>query len=79
MEFKYYTKKETGFGYHLWIANTDEYVTIAKLDKKQYLVTNEATGSEEMFDNLKDAKSSAKLEVKSNNVAVNKDINFILG
>ncbi len=70
MEFKYYTKKETGFGYNLWIANTDEYVTIAKLDKKQYLVTNEATGSEEMFDNLKDAKSSSKLEVESNNNAV---------
>ena len=70
MEFKYYTKKETGFGYNLWIANIDEYVTIAKLDKKQYLVTNEATGSEEMFDNLKDAKSSSKLEVESNNNAV---------
>ena len=59
MKFNYYTKRETGFGYNLWVANTDEYVTIAKFANNQYLVTNEARGYEEMFDNLDEAKSKA--------------------
>ena len=52
MKFNYYTKRSTGFGYNLWVANTDEYVTIAKFANNQYLVSNEARGCEEMFDNL---------------------------
>ena len=56
MKFKQWTTK-------------DEYVTIVKLNKKQYLVTNEATESEEIFDNLKEAKDYSKLEIELNNYA----------
>lgn len=66
MDFHYYTKKETGYSYNLWMVQTDSYVTIAKFDNNQYLVTNEARGCEEMFDNLKDAKSKAEYEAKRN-------------
>jgi hypothetical protein len=66
MKFNYYTKRNTGFGYNLWVANTDEYVTIAKFENNQYLVSNEARGCEEMFDNLDEAKSKATYEVNRN-------------
>lgn len=58
MKFKQWTTK-------------DEYVTIVKINKKEYLVTNEATESDyQIFDNLKDAKNYSKLEIKLNNHAV---------
>ncbi len=66
MKFNYYTKRNTGFGYDLWVAYNDEYVTVAKFDNNQYLVSNEARGCEEMFDNLDEAKSKAKYEVNRN-------------
>ena len=66
MKFNYYTKRSTGFGYNLWVANTDEHVTIAKFSSKEYVVTNEARGCEEMFDNLDEAKQKAKYEAHRN-------------
>ena len=51
------------------LTTKDEYLTIVKLNKNQYLVTNEATESEEIFDNLKEAKDYSKLEIELNNYA----------
>ena len=54
---------------------SDELQTVLK----EYKENKNVKAYQTPFDNFKDAKGSARLEVKSNNVAVNKDINFILG
>ena len=71
MKFNYYTKRNTGFEYDLWVAYNDEYVTVAKFDNNQYLVSNEARGCEEMFDNLDEAKSKAKYSSEAPNRSQN--------